>query len=176
MFNSSMQSFVERIRPYHRNILWKGKFVSFNGQEQDEIIARVGSFLLYAQTKHECIQPVWLFFEHKPSKKLENNLQHMSMCHTVSVGKYNHTRIKVEATNIFEVLSNLRKGLQISDSQHEAFCCSFLPILNHKEAKIMMENKEQKEKRKFEKVIQAGLEKNVTTFSYNPQKIKHLKG
>lgn len=176
MFNGSMQRFVEGIGIYPKTILWKESFVSFNGQLQDEIIARISACFLYAQTKHECIQPVWLFFEHKPSKNLENILKYVSICHTVSVGEYNHTRMKIEKRNIFEIYSKLTFDLQISKAPQKAFCCSFLPILNHKEAKIMGENKEQKEKRKFEKVIQAGLGKNVTTFSYNPQKIKHLKG
>ncbi len=174
MVAKAMEIFQKDVDKRGGYTLWQRDFNSFTGPNQSEVLASLYDCIIYAQTKYDYLQEIWVMLEHKPTLSISNFLKFSSCYFTENHGGYVHTDMRVKPYQFFSFMNKLRLSVEISKVFQEAPDHRFFAILNHEEIGLFKDDEEKKVERILEKLREAHLGKIVPAICYIPKPIYHI--
>lgn len=171
MNRNPISDFKEDILEYGGDILWENTFDSWTPDSQQEIIARLWSFIIYAQTKQNYLQPCWIAFEHEVSMSIQNFSQFSRHTFIKRSGQYVHTVMQFDASYMFRLLRIMKNNIKINPLFQEVPNYRLFHFLNHMEVQYYEKDEEKVIKIVLDKMRKSHLGNFVSTVRFIPKPV-----
>lgn len=171
MEQNRIAQFKEDILEYGGKILWQNKFESWTQNPQEEFVAILWGFIIYAQSKMDYLQPCWVAFEHSVSTDIQKFLKYAKF------GKYFikrsetsvHTVILLHPRDVFRLLREMKKQIEIHKVFQDVPNIRLFHFLNHMEVWDYAKDEEKVLNIALTKMKNANLGKFVPKIKFIPE-------
>ena len=166
---NSLSEFREKLLLSGGRIMWENEFSSWTDQKQRELIAYIHGFIIYTQTDLGFLQAPWIAFEHGFSYNIQRFANIANKYYIKALGESSHTVIQLYPKNLFELLADISRSVQVHKRFREVPHYRLFHFLNRTELLKYNNDEEKVMEITLNKLRAANLNEYVSTVMFVPE-------